>query len=518
MKSNSGTTVAALLALMLFGSALVAQQTFEAAQTAGNNGATTVASSQPSDSSFANSQVRIVRLSDVRGEVQIDRNTGQGFEPALLNLPVTEGVRLRTGSGFAEVEFEDNSTLRLTPDTIVEFPRLQLRQSGAKASTVNVETGTVYVSLARTKGNEFTLTFADQQALLAPSNHVRLLVTPTWASLAVLDGMAKVATPAGITTVVKKKTVNFHFLTPVQMSMNQNAAAPHDGWDSQAIEYHKHYAKNSAYGAAANLSGISDMNYYGSFTNVVGCGQMWRPFFTSAAWDPFMNGTWAWYPGSGYSWVSPYPWGWMPYHYGEWEYCPAFGWGWRPGGVWVGLKNRPKPKKPPRGFPRPRPPLPPIAGHPTLVPVNRKPPVASSQSSPERFVFRKDSAGLGIPRGDLGNLSHLSGQVEQRGFANIDVRSAPMIAGTGRAGNAGPGSSFGRMYAGRTGPTSYSRGRSGASSYSSGRPGVSSYSRGHPGGPSYSSAMGHGAAAGGMEDMGAAGGSGAKGGGGGGHR
>jgi hypothetical protein len=38
--------------------------------------------------SFATSQIRIVRLSDVHGDVQIDRDTGQGYEKAFLNLPL----------------------------------------------------------------------------------------------------------------------------------------------------------------------------------------------------------------------------------------------------------------------------------------------------------------------------------------------------------------------------------------------------------------------------------------------
>src|SRR3989454_4526534 len=45
---------------------------------------------------FADSQVRIVRLSQVDGDVQADRNTGQGFEKAFLNMPVTQGMKLRT--------------------------------------------------------------------------------------------------------------------------------------------------------------------------------------------------------------------------------------------------------------------------------------------------------------------------------------------------------------------------------------------------------------------------------------
>ena len=80
----------------------------------------------------------------------MDRQTGKGFESAMANLPVIEGSKLKTGDGVAEVEFEDNSTVRLAQNSEVEFPRLELLPSGAKASSVNVLQGTVYVSLIKT--------------------------------------------------------------------------------------------------------------------------------------------------------------------------------------------------------------------------------------------------------------------------------------------------------------------------------------------------------------------------------
>ena len=66
--------------------------------------------------SFADSQARIVRLSQVDGDVQIDRNLGQGYEKAFINLPITQGGKLRTGQGGrAEIEFEDGSSCVLLP-------------------------------------------------------------------------------------------------------------------------------------------------------------------------------------------------------------------------------------------------------------------------------------------------------------------------------------------------------------------------------------------------------------------
>src|ERR1700676_556419 len=71
---------------------------------------------------LADSQARIVRLSDVQGSVQIDKNISLGFEDAFLNLPITQGAQVRTPDrGRAQVEFEDGSSLRLTPTTTVEF-------------------------------------------------------------------------------------------------------------------------------------------------------------------------------------------------------------------------------------------------------------------------------------------------------------------------------------------------------------------------------------------------------------
>lgn len=80
--------------------------------------------------SFAGSQVRIVRLSDVEGLVQINRNT-RSFEKAFLNLPITQGNQVRTlNDGRAVVEFEEGIALRMAPDTTSEFLQLSLDDSG----------------------------------------------------------------------------------------------------------------------------------------------------------------------------------------------------------------------------------------------------------------------------------------------------------------------------------------------------------------------------------------------------
>src|SRR5271155_328367 len=128
----------------------------------------------------ADSQARVVRLSEVQGDVQVDRNTGQGYEKAFLNLPITQGVKLRTrNDGRAEVEFEDGSTLRVTPETVIEFPQLSLGESGAKVSTVHLQEGIAYLNFSGAKDDEFALTFAHEKVSLAKSAHLRVEMDDT---------------------------------------------------------------------------------------------------------------------------------------------------------------------------------------------------------------------------------------------------------------------------------------------------------------------------------------------------
>ena len=64
----------------------------------------------------ADSQARIVRLSLVDGPVQIDR--GQGFEKAIMNMPITQGMKLSTAADArAEVELQAQRVLRQWPLT-----------------------------------------------------------------------------------------------------------------------------------------------------------------------------------------------------------------------------------------------------------------------------------------------------------------------------------------------------------------------------------------------------------------
>jgi hypothetical protein len=373
---------------------------------------------------FADSQARVVRLSEVQGDVQVDRNAGQGMEKAFLNLPITQGVKLQTGkNGRAEVEFEDGSTLRVTPETVITFPQLSLRDSGAKVSTVHLQEGSAYVNFAGSKDDEFTLTFAHEKLALAHSAHLRLEMGDVDATLAVFNGEVQVQGDAGTVAVSKNHTAQFDLTDDDHYELAKSVEPdPFDAWDKEQNQYHQQYASNSYSSYSPYAYGTNDLNYYGSFSNVPGYGNVWQPYFAGAGWDPFMNGAWAFTPGFGYGWVSGYPWGWTPYHYGSWVYLPTSGWGWLPGGTWTGWST-PRIVHPPANFLPPQPPS--NLSHGTVL-VNRGPVPVQLGRSVNRMEIAKNSAGLGIPRGGVKNLSELSSTVQQQGFATAKVHTAPV--------------------------------------------------------------------------------------------
>jgi FecR protein len=386
--------------------------------------------------SFADSQARVVRLSDVQGDVLVDRNIGQGYEKAFLNLPITQGAKLQTSkNGRAEVEFEDGSTLRLIPDTVIDFPQLSLRDSGAKASAVHLLEGTAYIKFGGAKDDEFTLTFAHEKLSLTHAAHLRIEMGDTKATVSVFSGEAQVDGDSGTEVVAKNHSATFDLADKDHYALAKSVEpAAYDAWDKQQDQYQQDYAGKSSNSYSPNAYGASDLNYYGSFMNAPGYGTVWQPYFAGAGWDPFMNGAWAFTPGLGYGWVSGYPWGWTPYQYGSWLYLPQHGWAWQPGSTRTPW-NAPRVINAPANFVMPQPPS---SGQGTVM-VNRGPmPILFGRSSNE-IGMSKNSAGLGLPRGSVYNLGQVSHRVQQDGFATARLHSAPVgVPNWWRSGNSTP--------------------------------------------------------------------------------
>jgi hypothetical protein len=382
----------------------------------------------------ADSQARIVRLSDVQGSVKIDQATGQGYEKAFLNFPIHQAMKLKTESDSrAEVEFEDGSVIHLTPDTLLEFTNLSLRDSGARVSTINLQQGEAYFSFRGRKGDQFTVIFGQRSVVLTNPVHFRLKFEATSGSLAVFNGAVELENQSGEVEVAKKETANLDFTQNGSPEIAHNIQKePLDTWDEQQIRYHTLYTAKALRAGYPYAYGLSDLYYYGSFLDIAGYGSCWQPYFTGLGWDPFMDGAWVWDPNFGYMWVSGYPWGWIPYHSGNWIFADT-GWCWLQGNQWTNYYVRRPLLRPPGSGPR-RPPFgphrPPL-GCGRVVAVGRGPTTSTllAKNMPRStMVVKGGDAGLSIPRG-MHNLQEVNQAFVQDG--HVTLRISPSRASAG---------------------------------------------------------------------------------------
>lgn len=323
---------------------------------------------------LADSQVRIVRLSFLTGSVEIDRATGDGFERAIMNMPVTQGMQVRTANGQAEIEFENGSTVRLTPETDLSVDTLSLSDKGEKLSRVNLLKGVAYFNLDRRDHNNFNVVVGEREWQLKKSAHFRIDARHDQIRLAVFKGELNLTGSDPVTVVKKKQTFTFDPADHAQLALAKGIDEyQFDQWDKDRQEYKNQYTR-VGYTRGAPYYGWDDLGYYGEFGYVPGYGRVWRPYGVGYAWDPFAVGYWVSYP-FGYTWVSPYAWGWAPYRYGRWSFVPGIGWCWQPGGWQSWSPVPPVVHTPPSWRPPDRPNVPRggivVVGHPHPAPPSR---------------------------------------------------------------------------------------------------------------------------------------------------
>lgn len=290
---------------------------------------------------FAESHVRIVRLSYLSGQVQTDRATGQGLERAILNTPITQGVRVVTGNdGLAEVEFENESTLRIAQNSEIQFRTLSMNDYGAKTNDIEVVKGVVYLD-ARSKSDIYRMKSGDSTFLVQRDTQFRLSLGPGQTRLAVFKGDVQLMDHPQVVNVKRKETLTLDQTDPAGYKVASGTEPlPADAWNRERQAYQQTYADNTGNPGPRVGYGLQDLNYYGTYFMAPGYGYAWQPYgFANSmfGWDPYSSGAWIFSPGLGYSFASQYPWGWLPYHYGSWAFLGGgIGWAWIPGGNYRG--------------------------------------------------------------------------------------------------------------------------------------------------------------------------------------
>lgn len=296
---------------------------------------------------LASNNIRIVRLSLVQGDVQIDRNAEDGWEQAINNMPVIAGARIYAAENSkAELEFEDGSSVRLVGPAQITMLNLSAANDGSRINQVQVDSGLVYVNARLHHHDDFrVLAPTGEIFVVTRPSHLRFTVDEQTASLSMLDGEVSVEDGGHQDKVRAGETYNYVLGQPESAARQETVPPqPADAWNQQRDAYNdQHAAAGAQYsGEDPNAPGTADLANYGQYSDIPGYGVAWQPYGVGPEWDPYGYGAWSYYPSFGWTFVSGYPWGWAPFYYGDWCFINGRGWWWRPGGGHhPGLGHRP---------------------------------------------------------------------------------------------------------------------------------------------------------------------------------
>jgi hypothetical protein len=298
---------------------------------------------------------RAARLTYAQGTVTVAQGPNGVSVPGELNLPLLAGVQIATGGdGQAEVEFEDGSVVRLTPNSFLSLDTLTVQPDGVFVTGVSLLRGLAYCELRAAPQYRYTIGAGSDILSPVENTTVRINFDQPPPIFSVLDGTAHVEHPDDPTTVGPGTGFQANIRAGESLSNDPTDASRYfltpeiagDSWDQWNTDLDQQAAAQASDSTAVRTDyagsqgyGWSDLDANGDWYDVPGEGPVWQPqdAMDNSGFDPYGNGAWVWYPGAGYLWASSYAWGWTPYRCGNWSYFNGFGWGWAPGAGCGGL-------------------------------------------------------------------------------------------------------------------------------------------------------------------------------------
>jgi hypothetical protein len=281
------------------------------------------------------------RLSSVEGQVRISQGGQVISDPALVNSPLFAGTQVDTGDdGKAEIQFEDGSVARLSPDSTLALKSLSV-QGGPGNTDVALVAGLGYFELqGGGQGGQMRVTFGDSIATGTGFTVMRVRIDNPPGELAVFSGNAHLERGNSLAVDLHGgESVALNGTDPSRYNLSESIEPDSwDAWNSDRDQALNAEAADQT-GAAKNFVNTDNPNpawnaldANGNWYNVPGQGYIWSPYeASSAGWDPYGCGHWVMTPRFGYVWVSCNTWGYLPYQCGSWNFYDGFGWGWAPG-------------------------------------------------------------------------------------------------------------------------------------------------------------------------------------------
>jgi len=275
------------------------------------------------------------RLSFITGSTYIQRASDLSYEEGVVNMPVTEGDRLGTTDGRAEIYLGRGNYVRLDHNTKIDFFKLPDRRSDLVQ--LQIWSGNVYFnlrSLEREKSVEIHT--PDISLYILDEGLYRIDVRENGETeIFVFDGLIEASGEKGSVLVKREQRLEAidGYIPSRPSSFYAVAEDSFDRW----CEYRDSQVRKRL--ARRYLPGeLDDFEYelaaYGSWVYMPPYGYVWMPGGVDPYWRPYYHGRWVWLSMCGWTWLPYEPWGWVTFHFGRWHWSTGLGWYWIPRTVW----------------------------------------------------------------------------------------------------------------------------------------------------------------------------------------
>ncbi len=275
------------------------------------------------------------RLSYVKGDIYVQRSTDLGYEEGVVNMPISEGDRMGTTEGRAEIYLGNGNYVRLDNETKVDF--LTLPDKASDLIRIRVWTGHIYFRV-RGLGEEKNIEIhtPDVSIYVLDNGLYRIDVRMgSETEIFVYEGMLEAAGESDSILINNEQRIEVasgRFTT----QPTRFYAVAEDSFDRWSEHRDSQIRKRMA--RTYLPEELEDYEYelatYGEWVYVAPYGNVWVPGGIDIHWRPYYYGRWTWLSLCGWTWIPYEPWGWCTYHYGRWHWRFGLGWYWIPTTIW----------------------------------------------------------------------------------------------------------------------------------------------------------------------------------------
>src|SRR5262252_6874536 len=140
--------------------------------------------------------VRVARVAELEGKVEVQLHAADAWRPAVRNLPLVELAWVRTAPGSrVEMELDDGSALRLIGDALCELADYTRLSTGQRITILSVDHGVAYYTGEPDRRDAVILVLPGAQATVRVGSRVRLWARDEASEFAVLEGKVRFSSP-----------------------------------------------------------------------------------------------------------------------------------------------------------------------------------------------------------------------------------------------------------------------------------------------------------------------------------